>query len=39
MSMNMRAWAQPLNGLETASDPAYMVVRQLADYGDKRRVE
>jgi hypothetical protein len=37
--MNMRAWAQPLNRLESAPDPAYMVPRQLADYGDKRRVE
>jgi hypothetical protein len=35
----MRAEAQPPNGLESASDMAYMIIRQLADYGDKRRVE
>jgi hypothetical protein len=33
------AWAQPPNRLESPSDVAYMMARQLADYGDKRRVE
>jgi hypothetical protein len=27
------------NGLEPAGEVAYMLDRQLADYGDKRRVE
>jgi hypothetical protein len=39
MTHGERPAPDPLNGLEPASDLAYMMVCQLADYGDKRRVE